>query len=514
MLRLAAYAANRSLFIDEAALALSVRHRSLPGLLVRPLDYSQTAPPGYLLLLGIARRLFGESEYSLRFPALLAGLLSVPLFALLARRVLPASGAITAVALFAFGRPLVHYGGEVKPYAFDALAAVLILALAQRLLARGTTVRAAAAAGTVGVAALLVSQAALFLVASVAPAVLGLLLRERRTGEARRFLLLAAVPWALAAAAASLWYLRVYSPESAEYMRYFWRTGFAPLPPWSARDLLWLPLALLTFGLDPLGTLVPVLPAVLIVAGALHLRRTRPDVVVLALAPVALALLASAARAYPFGRNDFDLVSHSGRVLLFLLPGALLLLGGGAACWWERSRGPGRLAAAGALLLLVGSAAALSLTTFPYTRQEAREALAEVARHRRPGEAIYVDFRSQHYFRYYAPHLGLEGGPIVHGSCHRVDAPEYLAEWDALRPHGRVWYLMLHPSGFDRRIARAYFHLNADQLAAVHRVEAHAFRLRLRPAPRPGAVPDSLFALPPNVTRRDAELSCLGAWKR
>src|SRR3954471_7110680 len=58
-LRLLQYAVTRSLWLDEALLASSVLSRPVSGLL-QPLDYGQTAPTGFLLLVKGAVALFGS----------------------------------------------------------------------------------------------------------------------------------------------------------------------------------------------------------------------------------------------------------------------------------------------------------------------------------------------------------------------------------------------------------------------------------------------------------------------
>src|SRR5687767_12002909 len=65
LLRIIQYAANRSLWLDEAAFARNVLDRSFAQLLL-PLDYLQTPPMGFLLFEKLAVSVFGGSEYALR----------------------------------------------------------------------------------------------------------------------------------------------------------------------------------------------------------------------------------------------------------------------------------------------------------------------------------------------------------------------------------------------------------------------------------------------------------------
>jgi hypothetical protein len=75
-LRLVEYFHNRSIWWDEAMLALNVLHRT-SGQLWRPLDYDQGAPIGFLLLERAAVDTLGQSELALRLVPLAAGIASV-----------------------------------------------------------------------------------------------------------------------------------------------------------------------------------------------------------------------------------------------------------------------------------------------------------------------------------------------------------------------------------------------------------------------------------------------------
>src|SRR5512144_903664 len=98
--RLVPMLANRSLWLDEAMLALNIVTRPLADLL-RPLDYAQGAPLGFLLLEKLSVTLFGPNEPALRLVPLLAALGALPLFHHLACRCLPRREALIALALFA-----------------------------------------------------------------------------------------------------------------------------------------------------------------------------------------------------------------------------------------------------------------------------------------------------------------------------------------------------------------------------------------------------------------------------
>src|SRR3989338_11217817 len=62
------YLYNKALWLDEAMLSLNIVERSFLELL-KPLDYRQNAPIGFLMIEKFFVNIFGNNEYSLRlFP--------------------------------------------------------------------------------------------------------------------------------------------------------------------------------------------------------------------------------------------------------------------------------------------------------------------------------------------------------------------------------------------------------------------------------------------------------------
>ena len=179
VLRVVRFAANRSLWGDEAALALNVLIKPFSQLL-RPLDFLQGAPSGYLMMQKGVTTLLGVDEYSLRLVALVSGIASLVLFAVVARRLLEAPAAGLAVFLFGVSERLVYYSSEVKQYSTDTAVATVLLLGAIAVGRRRVTAPVVAVVILVGSALVWFSHPALIVVPSL---LLALLLARRLDGD-------------------------------------------------------------------------------------------------------------------------------------------------------------------------------------------------------------------------------------------------------------------------------------------------------------------------------------------
>ncbi|GAB3072760.1 glycosyltransferase family 39 protein [Micromonospora schwarzwaldensis] len=135
-LRLRQWAYARSFWSDELYVAHNLRERGYLDLL-RPLAFSQSAPPGWLWLERFALEHLGAGERSLRLVPLLFGLALLPLVAALGRRLLPPLPALAALLLVAVAPFLIGYSNELKQYSAEAFCVTLLVGLAL-LLSRGT----------------------------------------------------------------------------------------------------------------------------------------------------------------------------------------------------------------------------------------------------------------------------------------------------------------------------------------------------------------------------------------
>ena len=446
LLRLAQYAVNRSLWLDEALLVSNFLDRSWAGLL-EPFHRGQTSPLGFLALVKLSVAALGRSEYALRLVPLLAGVGSLALLPKVARRYLTRPALPLGIALVALAPFLVYYSSEVKQYSLDCLCSLAVLWLAHDLARRPADTRRSAAFLALGVVAVWLSQPVVFMLGGTG-LVLGIRALRRRDRRTVGVLALTALAWAVSFAGAYL--VSRHQLEDPEYMRSFWRVGFFPLPPRSLADLAWLPRMLVREFREPMGImgddtsafsiLTTASGALLFAAGCAWMAKRRRLRLALLLAPVLPLLAASALQAYPFGGPFLS----GGRVLIFLLPSLAFVMAEGAASLRRvlpARAGRAAFAAAAALALLpAGAYAALSV---PHLRGEVKPLLQYVNEHRQPGDVVYVYYNGQAVFEYYAPRYGWDRGNAVAGICSRFQPGRYLDDLARFRGRPRVWFFFV-----------------------------------------------------------------------
>ena len=125
VVRIFQYLFNRSLWLDEAGLAVNIVNRSFLELF-RPLDCQQAAPIGFLLVEKCLVQLFGNNEYVLRLFPFICGVASLFLFYKLTRDYIQTRTVLLPVGLLAISALQVRYSSEVKQYSTDMAVALLL----------------------------------------------------------------------------------------------------------------------------------------------------------------------------------------------------------------------------------------------------------------------------------------------------------------------------------------------------------------------------------------------------
>ncbi len=392
--RSVAYLRGRSLWEDEARLSLNIAASTWRELLA-PLDFDQAAPFAFLWVERLAVSWAGVDVYALRFAPFVAGCLVPVVVWVLARQLMAERRAMLVVALVALSPALLRYTDEAKPYAVDAVVAVVLAALAVRVIHEPDDPRGWITLAVVGAVAQMFSFPAILVLAGVGGALLlAPSIRASRRGVVR----LVGLGAGWLAIFGGL-YLALYRPSAENaFLAEFWE--FAFLRP-NAPDIdarMWFALdgvmrGMFVGSLDP-GRWGPVLMSAVtlqslvgatlcaIGIGALA-RRHGAWAGVLLVGPLVAASIASAVGAYPM----------SLRLLLFGLPALFIVLVEGigvvAGRFQAGLRGPAWAVLAAGFLVPAAGRAALTMVE-PVDLQDAAPLVADLQARHEASEPVYV----------------------------------------------------------------------------------------------------------------------------
>jgi hypothetical protein len=484
-LRVRALFAGRSLWLDEAMLAWNICGRSLGGLL-KPLDYNQGAPVGFLVLERLAVQWFGANELALRAVPFLASVVALALAGWFCLAHLGVRAAAVGVALVALAPSLISYAGELKQYSVDVTAALLALILAAGAVRHGLTARRAAGLAAAGAVLLWFSHPCAFVLAGSGTTLLAVgALRRRRdhvlfaTGVCAVWLVSFAVSYALT--------LRDLNSNAT--LAEFWGPAFLPFPPTSASDLR--QYVAVTVGVfespfqntqldDSLAQRMAVITGAAWLVGCVALAgRGRRVLLALLVLPVAFALVAALLHKYPL-RGRLALFT-AGPTFLVVAAGLDTLLGARDLM----NRTVGRVLLLGLLFLPSVQAAQFLLEKpRPYGP---RTVLARVARDWRPGDVVLVDDNSEPQLRFYRAYgRDPELGRVVPTPCRSDlhDPVQLTAELRRRRGHARVWVLISthlpDPGGREQRLLGFTLDQSGERLESVAAKGYCAFLCDLR----------------------------------
>jgi hypothetical protein len=458
-LRVVPWLWNRSLWLDEAYLAVNLRFRDWGGLL-QTLEHDQAAPIGFLMVSKAMGTLFEWNERALRLLPLLAGVASLFLLHAIAKRTLRAASRPVAVALLALSPMPLYYASELKPYSVDLFAALLFLWLGLPLLReapRGTNWWMLVTAGAL---APWFSFPAVFVLAGIGiVAMVAAWKRGDRAGFAR-----IAVASGLWAASFGVQYLvALRDVRGNEFLREYWSEFFVPSGEGAGAMAAWGGRTASDAFAGATGNTMALLAALPFATGCVALWRRCPWTLALILAPAAVAVGAAALHLYPVG----------GRLALYLVPAVVLPVAEGV----RGIRWPGRGGAAiasGLLVWLLLVPPAIHVAPFfvrPIATQESRPLMALLKERLQPGDRVYIHKGAEPAFRFYAPDFGLADRPVHIGVRGRRDPTVHRADLATLAGSPRVWVLLTHTTwhdaGDERQLVLSY--LDAMGRRLLHR---------------------------------------------
>jgi hypothetical protein len=436
ILRFLGYFRNRSLWFDEAALAVNIVERPVAGLF-RPLGFHQGAPLGFLVVEKTLTSVLGPGEFALRLFPLACGLLTLFLAAGVARLYVSHRAVPIAVALVALNPSLIYYSSEVKQYSTDALVTLLLLwAFATPAKSDLSGMRMAALAA-IGSAAVWFSHPAVFLLANA-----GIVWLVSARSDKRRVVRLSLVLTVWAASFVTVYLVSLRHLANDRTLLDFWGQYFPPIPIGS-HTVVWLFDVFCASMRDPGG--LAILPGmVLFVVGWGGLRRRNRTFRWIVFGTWAALLLAGFTHRYPLG----------GRLLIFAVPIMLLLVAEGVAMVCDRLPQAPLVEVAVACLIL--SLPALNtIRGVSAAQPDDIRPVIEYAKARAvPSDRWYVYFQAQPQMRYYSDVLGKPVKWELGSDC-GGDAACDARDVDSLGGASRVWIVFSHVLVRDKTDDRA-----------------------------------------------------------
>jgi len=391
------FIANRSLWIDECFIALNLRSRDLFAL-IRPLDYDQAAPIGFLMVEKFAVSVLGDSEHMLRLFPLLAGILSIFLFLNLAKRYVSGIEINIALILFSISTPLIYYSSEAKQYSSDVLITLSLLIFGYRFIESndGSRWMRALILAFAGAIAIWAAYPSIF----VMPGILIAAIITSRNKQRPIFREIVGISFVWAASFLASYFISLRHITTNTHLHSVWEGSFAPIPPGSLGDIRWIINALLQVTEYPGGFALYGLGSFLLILGLMVLYRNHKPGFIMMFSPFIAALAASAVHKYPF----------ADRLLLFLVPIMLLCISLGVV-WIIKipsisSKIPGFLA----LLILIYHpiVTAGDYLREPMKKEEMKPLFERIAEEWESGDFLLITHDAQWAFRYYARDYGLD----------------------------------------------------------------------------------------------------------
>ncbi len=426
------YLNNRSLWLDEAFLALNIVHKPV-GELLAPLDLNQVAPIGFLIIEKCFATLFGNTDWSLRILPLVSFLLSIPLIASIASQVTGEKRiGLFSAAWFSLSFWPLYFSSEVKQYMLDVFICLTLILLTLNFLKRQKEYFPLVLAG---VASVWLSNIAVILLFCG-----GLLLLHNTIKKPDQLLfktILVLSSWIFSFGIYYIFF--IHDHPSEKYMLTYWERDGSFLPQNIFSSSFYASLlrqAKTYFGLLGTGKLgLLVLPFFL--TGLLHLVKHKSRICFLFIFPVVIHLTLSYFKAYPF----------SSRLILYLYPLLIIIITVGVYRVFSIAALK-RLQIIALSGILVLSSLLIALKDFPFEREEIKNSIAYLDANAAPTDQLYIYHTTAHAFLFYQekfsayPVLEANDNVIISKSS-RKDWAQYDKSISAIRS-APVWLLFSH----------------------------------------------------------------------
>ena len=392
ILRLAQYFYDKSLWRDETLLVLNIIERSTIDLL-KPLDYNQHAPPGFLIIEKIITSLLGTGELAFRFFPLICSIVSLFFFYKLSKKCISKSATLIALGIFAILVSMLYYSSETKQYSSDVLISLLLVLLTLKIKNTDLTVLTSLLYGIYGAISIWFSHTAILVLIGSS---LYFLLKSISKKELQKsfYVLIFCLPWVISFLV--LYFTILVHTDTDKGLSMYWDNFYFPLPNFSASTINTYKTIYSEFlRFSTLNSFA----GICFVIGFTVFYKNQKETFYILGAPLFVTLFVSALHKYPL----FE------RFLLFLIPFIILFIAEGAE--WLRQKASKISPILGIVIICLLFYKPLLFTknnfTNPLSQEEIKPVLSYIKDHLKKNDVIYVSGNLQYVFKYYAPRYNL-----------------------------------------------------------------------------------------------------------
>lgn len=412
LLRIIVYFQNRSLFLDEANLALNIIEKSWPAFF-HNLDYQQYAPPLFLLLEKCSIQALGTHEMVFRFLPLAFSLIGLWLFYKLANHTLQiAYLRWIPVYLLALSPMMIQYASEIKQYSSDVFCTILLIYIGlcwpYSLLSPTKKI----ALGLLGILVIWFSMPSVFILFGLGCYYFYQAYLDKGYTALFKFSPIVA-SWVISF---GVYYFSILSEDLLKsYLVDYHRPYFLPLLPINQEEWFsWFKVTSTLLRTSIGGTILAYFVGTLLFfAGIFSLFQKRKALLILLVFPILATLVASA----------FERYSLMPRLSLFLTPCILLILGVGVEKYWQITNKRWiKVLGMLCLILILSNWKGYQYFWKKFSWEDSREILAYTTKNAHSQDVIYLSHALIPAYRYYSEY---------HPDQAKFQFNQvYLAKWD------------------------------------------------------------------------------------
>jgi len=423
----------RSLWHDEAALALNIVNKSIFELF-EPLEYNQVAPIGFLVFQKGISWIFGYTDWSLRIFPMLSFFISIIAFFKLSKELfLEKSLALFCTLFFVSSQIILSYSNEVKPYISD-LTITLIIILTTLTLTKRNDQKLFWQYALIGLISIWFSNTAVIVLFSS-----GIYLIFKFWNSGRKKLFKLPFVFSIWLVSFGIYYVFfIHNHPTEEYMHSFWskvRGGFLPYNIFSFEFYSILKYKAFLF-FNMLGNtwyIIIVIPFFII--GIFNLFKNNKDYFFLLLLPIITHLFLTYLKIYPFDT----------RLTLYLFPCLVLVMISGITYMVKKIKYRWHILG----IFIVFNSIVLGLKGFPVQKEELKDALGFMESKVQQNDIIYVHHAANEAFLFYEKNYEITA---VHNRSNIIIAESQGKNWinhnkTIKNLKGNIWAVFSHVYG-------------------------------------------------------------------